>query len=196
MLAVGVWFLNSHMRRTGLKDKMIEWRMSAEAKHTGMGIPLLEWDLLLKTKGGRRTGPTFDSKLASRKGERVGIIGFMAPIYQYRGMTEFLLLPMPIECYFCEAPPMREVILVQVMEGASFDLYREPVYVNGELELYEGPGTKFFYALKDADLGAGDLGTELTPKSVPMEHRRHAPTPDNDMLEGIRRPGGGAATAE
>jgi len=127
----------------------------------------LPWDIMRKTKGTRKTGPTFTPELLEHKDNRVSVVGFMTPLYEFRNTTEFLFLPMPIECYFCESPPMRDVILVQMAEGKKVDLVEEPVLLDATLALNEGPGTKFFYVMKDAVLSDGQ---QLTPKKITPQH--------------------------
>jgi hypothetical protein len=48
---------------------------------------------------------------------------------------------------------MRDVVLVQMEKDKTVDIVTEPVVVSGTLALNEGPGTKFFYVVKDANRG-------------------------------------------
>jgi len=169
-----VVFVNGQMQRGTLKDRMEKVRQAAEAKQRGSGVELLSWDILRKTTGSRKTGPTFDKRLMEKRDEKVSIIGFMVPLYDFRNIKEFILLPVPIECYFCQAPPMRDVMLVQMAENTSVDLVKEPIIVSGDLTLNEGPGTKFFYVIKDATRGAAEKGGKLTRKKITTEHVQHA----------------------
>ncbi|MCX5759524.1 MAG: DUF3299 domain-containing protein, partial [Candidatus Hydrogenedentes bacterium] len=168
-----VVFINGQMQRGTLKDQMEKVRRAAETKQRGSGVDLLSWDTLRKTTGTRRTGPSFDKALVDKRGGSVSLIGFMVPLYDFRDIKEFILLPVPIECYFCQAPPMRDVMLVQMAAGKATDLAKEPVIISGELTLNEGPGTKFFYVIKDATRGAAEKCGKLTKKKITSEHTQH-----------------------
>jgi hypothetical protein len=173
ILAV-VILVNGYMRRGSLSEQMEQVRRQAEASQQDLGVSIFSWDLLRKTTGTRRAGPTFDKQLAEHNDKPVSLVGFMVNMYELRAMKEFLLLPLPIECYFCQAPPMRDVVLVQMAEDRTADLMREPVLIEGDLKLNEGPGTKFFYVIKNAEVGAGKRGGKLHRKTITQEHVMHA----------------------
>jgi len=166
-------FAKSQFERGSYKDNMEKWRRVAEAKREGGGLEILRWDLLKRTKGNLRIGAEFPSEVRALGGGPINIVGFMVPLRDYRKMTEFLLLPLPIQCYFCESPPARDVILVQMREGEKVDLYEEPVLINGALELSEGPGVKFFYRITDASWGPGKEDDTLHKKTPAVEHQVH-----------------------
>lgn len=172
-ILAGVALVNGAMRRGSLADQMDKVRRASEENQKKSGISLLSWELLRKTKGNTRSGPTFAPELLASRDKAVSVVGFMVPAYVFRNMTEFLLLPLPIQCYFCEAPPMRDVVLVQMDEGKGVDLVNEPVLINGALTLNEGPGTKFFYVIKNAERGVAERGGRLTPKNVSPEQIQH-----------------------
>ncbi len=165
--------LNYMTRQRSLKERMIEWRREIEGRRQGKGLDLLPWKLLQETKGNVRKGPTFHPELLPWDNTPVDIIGFMVPIETFRNMSEFLLLPMPIECYFCERPPMRDVMLVRMKEGETADLFREPIIINGILHLSHGPETKFFYVTKNTTFGPGEEEGLLTRKGIAPEHMGH-----------------------
>lgn len=161
------------MQRGTLADYYQDLRAKYENQHESRGVPLLYWDLLRETKGTKRTGPDFSEDLLGMRDGTVNLIGFMVPLYSFRATTEFLLLRLPVECYFCESPPMRDVMLVQMAEGKTTDIVKEPVIVSGTLTLNEGPGTKFFYVLKDASREPAEEGGKLTRKNVQPETIEH-----------------------
>ncbi len=184
-----VALLNNFFYRSSLAERMERYRMMIERDRKSKGIDLVSWKLLQKTKGNMRTGPTFDEELLKLDRQRIHIVGFMVPLNQFRKMKEFLLLPLPIECYFCQAPPMRDVIVVQMAENETADLYREPVLINGVLNLQKGKGVKFFYIITDARLGPAKEGGSLTRKTVAPQHMMHVqPAPQEQLLEGIESP--------
>lgn len=173
VILAGVVGLNIYYRLGGLQAKFIQIRKNAEVATAKQGVELLNWELLQKTKGSLRSGPTFDKELIARakEGRRSNLMGFMTPIDQIRDVSHFMLLPMPIECYFCKMPPMRDVMLVRMAEGDVTNIMEEPVLVTGGLNLHEGPKQKFFYSMADSGLRAGDTGKPLTTKSISAEHR-------------------------
>jgi len=180
---------NSAFQRADLREQATRQRNSVEQKRAKQGVDLLKWPLVRETVGTLSSGPTFHEKLKAKGGQHVDIVGFMVPLEQFRNMTEFLLLPVPIECYFCRMPPARDVILVQMAKGESVGLYEEPVLINGTLKLNEGEDVKFFYELNNAKLGAGERQRNLTPNSVAPEHM--VPKHDEQqeqLLEGTEPP--------
>ncbi|MCX8064260.1 MAG: DUF3299 domain-containing protein [Candidatus Hydrogenedentes bacterium] len=184
-----VALLNNFFYRSSLAERMEKYRTMVERDRKSKGIDLLSWKLLQKTKGNMRTGPTFDEELLKYDKSRIHIVGFMVPLNQFRKMKEFLILPLPIECYFCQAPPMRDVVVVQMAENETTDLYKEPVLINGILNLQKGKGTKFFYIITDARIGPGKEGETLTRKAVAPQHMMHIqPAPQEQLLEGVESP--------
>lgn len=180
---------NNFFERSSLAEKMEKYRQAVENERTKKGIDIISWKVLQKTKGNMRTGPTFDENLLPYDKQRVHIVGFMVPLNEFRKIKEFLLLPLPIECYFCQAPPMRDVIIVQMAENETTELYREPVLLNGILNLQKGKGVKFFYILTDAHIGPAKEGGSLTKKEVQPQHMMHVqPAPQEQLLEGVETP--------
>ena len=164
--------------RSDLANRMETARKGVEQTRKSEGLELLPWPIVQRTTGNVKKGPTFDDRLLPFDQQRVDIVGFMVPLEQFRDMTEFLLLPLPLECYFCQSPPMRDVMVVQMAKDKTTKLYREPVLINGVLSLNKGPGTKFFYVIKDAKIGPGKKGDTLTVKEVAPQHMipGHEPT--------------------
>lgn len=214
VILAGVVGLNIYYRLGGLQAKFTQIRRSAEVATAKQGVDLLNWELLQKTKGSLRSGPTFDKDLVARakEGRTANLMGFMTPIDQFRDVSHFMLLPMPIECYFCRMPPMRDVMLVRMAEGEVTQIVEEPVLITGKLNLHEGPKQKFFYSMTNSGMRAGNSGEKLTTKSISPEHRTQgykegsklmqeqdaaggAP-PDGELLPGVPVPPPGATAAE
>ena len=165
--------INMYMRRQGLIDKFDAMRRQFEAQAVQAGTDVLDWELLRDTKGTIRSGAKFPEELLPKAGQIVNLMGFTTPIDQFRAATHFMLLPLPIECYFCQAPPMRDVMLVHMAEGEATDMYEEPVMLTGRLVLNEGKGQQFFYTLEDAIMTSkGGTAT----KSYSKQHRQEGQT--------------------
>ncbi|MDX9972780.1 MAG: DUF3299 domain-containing protein [FCB group bacterium] len=202
---------NSFVQRSTLAEKMVTWRVQLEQQQEAtQKLGLLKWPLLQKTTGGYAKGPTFADELRKYHQQSVHIMGFQVPVEQFRDMTEFLLLPMPIECYFCQSPPMKDVVLVQMAEGEVAPLFKEPVLISGNMELHEGPKTQFFYVIKDAQWGKPGEKVKMTRKQVPVEHQlphnkneepleKGKQVPDavsvQDVINSVPTPATGAETA-
>ena len=122
-----------------------------------------------ETKGSLRKGGRFSEDLLARDGDVINLIGFMVPQEEFRDVNEFLLLPIPLECYFCSMPPPKDVMFVEMKEGETTHIYSEPVILNGRITVNQGPDQKFFYQLDEVELGGLD-GGELTKKRLKLEH--------------------------
>jgi hypothetical protein len=179
---------NSTLRRGNLKDQMEKYRQQVESDRRGSGLDLVQWPMLRRTTGSLRSGGDFDAGVVKMDQTHVDIVGFMVPLDQFRNMTDFLLLPVPIECYFCESPPARDVIYVKMQEGQTTNLFQEPVLINGIFNLHPGPKQDFFYTISDATLGPGVAGAKLSPKSVSPQHMIPGHQPTEDLLQGMEPP--------
>ncbi len=70
---------------------------------------------------------------------------------RFQGVTEFMLTPLPLDCYWREIAPINQVIYVRTANPIEFG-DGVAIAVRGILELREQEGPKFFYVLKDAEL--------------------------------------------
>jgi len=172
-ILAAVVFVNGYMRRGSLAGQYEKARLAAESNQKQIGVDLLSWNILRKTKGTSWTGPNFGADLKGFDQKPVSLVGFMVPAYEFRAMKEFMLLPLPIQCYFCESPPMRDVVLVQMQEGATVDLVNEPVLISGTLKLNEGKDSKYFYAIQNATRGVAEKNGKFTQKNVKQETIQH-----------------------
>ncbi len=180
----------------GLGDKVAQFtamRVTLEEQRRAEGIQLLNWKLVQETGGSRFTGPDYHEELVALDGAYVNLIGFMTPLDRFRNVSEFLFLPLPLECYFCNVPPMRDVFVVQMAEGETTNLYEEPVLVQGRLDLSAWDSHKFFYALRDATLTAAESGTVLPrfgTKKIDEEHMAPQHGQEPELVEGMEPPTG------
>lgn len=171
LIVGGIVLVNGYMRRAGMRELFEQMRAAVEEKHRSEGVTLLDWKELHKVVGRRQTGATFPETLKAKNGRLINIVGFMSPIDQFRNVTEFMLLPVPIMCYFCDAPPMRDIIEVKLQKPA--DMINEPVLIGGRLRLHEGPRPLFFYTIEDAKWNEAVKDEEPTEKEVGQDHRLH-----------------------
>ncbi len=164
---------NTYFGLEARRDKAIKFRKAIEAAKIAEGVELMNWDLFQATKGTIRKGATYVEELQKFDQLPVNIVGYMVPINQFRSVDNFMLLPMPLNCYFCEAPPMRDIIMIKMKPGEVVDLAEEPVLIGGQLHLNEGPNQQFFYTIDYANLGPALEGEILTRKRISEEHREH-----------------------
>lgn len=180
-----VAFANYQFNRTDLAKRMNALRMEKEKGERDKGYTVIDWKHITETKGSARSGPTFVEELKKQNGKQINIVGFMQPLNQFRDMTEFILLPLPIECYFCRIPPISHVVIVQMAEGEATNLFKEPVVLNGTLKLGEGPGTKYFYTIADAKLGPDQT---LTQRYMKEEHMTPGHDTQTELQQGFEPP--------
>ncbi len=186
MVIGGVVFANGQLGRQGLAEDFEKLRETLEQQRVNSGVPVLPWKLPRGTKGTLKKGATFTPELMEHNGKEVFIIGFMVPDEEYLNVTEFLMLPIPLECYFCAMPPSRDVLYVKLREGEKADIAMEPVLIRGTLKLNEGPGVKFFYTLENATLESALEGGHLTKKRLKLQHMlRGHETDDSMKLDGV-----------
>jgi hypothetical protein len=162
-------FVNTQLRRGNLAEKYEALREQFETEQAALDSNFLKWELLRATKGRLRAGGKFTEEIKKYDGQRVAMYGFQVPSEDYRDVSEFLLLPIPLECYYCSMPPPRDVLHVQMAAGLTTSIYNEPVLLNGVFTLNEGPDQKFFYQMTDTTLVELD-GGELTKKRIQLQH--------------------------
>lgn len=191
VIIAGLVLLKSWSERGSYTKQRWAWREQVEKQRRNLGTELLSWDILRETKGTIYSGPKFHETLLALHGTVVNLVGFMVPLYEFRNAREFLVLPLPIECYFCGRPPMRDVVFVQMGGDQEVQVVNEPVLISGILTLSEGAGAKFFYVIKEARWGAAEVGGKLTQKITSPEHMAPAhlkQLDDETMYEGAEPP--------
>jgi hypothetical protein len=171
VIIAGIVGVNTWTRLDTLKEHYRKMRMALEEKYRSEGYYVIEWDAMRQTKGSVRSGAEFPEALKERDGQLNNICGFMMPIDQFRNVSEFMLLPVPLICYFCDAPPMRDVIEVKLTSAGK--MINEPIVVGGRLNLHEEPGADYFYTMEEALWNEAVKEGESTDKEMDMEHKIH-----------------------
>ncbi len=165
-----VAFVNIQLNRGNLAAEFEAMRTRLEGERSEEGLEFLSWGLIKKTKGSLRSGGQYQEELLEHDQVPVNLMGFMVPQEQFRDVTEFLLLPIPLECYFCSMPPARDVMLIQLAEGETTDIYSTPVIISGNFNIHEGSDVKFFYAITEGHVGAGDPEAGLKKRRLELQH--------------------------
>ncbi len=174
--------VNTQLRRGNLAQQYERLREGLEAGHLQEGMNLLPWSLPRKTKGRLISGGTFAADLFKYNNQPVHMTGFMVPQESFIDVSDFMLLPIPIECYFCSMPPSRDVLYVQLQEGETAQIYAEPVLILGTFKIHEGPDQKYFYSLTDATIKAAEDGGELTRRRLKLQHMLPVHDRDPELL--------------
>jgi hypothetical protein len=190
VVLVAVVFANLTFQRQGLWEHYENLRLEAEKERKSKGYNLLDWELLQMTTGSVRKGATYNEVLLAKDSDPINLMGYMQPLNEFRNMSEFMMLPVPIECYFCKRPPMRDMVLIHLEEGQTAQLVKDPMLVNGTLTLNKEPGSKFFYTVDDANIGPGKEGSTPERRDIPTEHMqpKHTPTEEKQLMPGREAP--------
>ncbi|MDK1020250.1 MAG: DUF3299 domain-containing protein [Candidatus Hydrogenedentes bacterium] len=178
----GVALANSQFRRGNLAQQYERLRAQLESGHLQEGMNLLPFNLLRKTKGSLTKGGTFAADLFDYNNQPAHMIGFMVPQETFIDVSDFMMLPIPIECYFCAMPPARDVLYVHLQEGETAQIYAEPVLILGTFKINEGPGQKYFYSITDATIRAAEDDGELTRRRLKLQHMLPVHERDPDLL--------------
>lgn len=188
-LILSVVFVNSQMGRAGNRAQFEELLLTLQQQRIDKGDLILEWKHMRETKGKPRTGGTFSEDLLAYDGKEINIVGFQTPEAEFRDVKEFLMLPIPLECYFCSMPPPKDVMLIRLREGETTRIFIEPVIVGGILKVNQGPDQKFFYELTEARMGGSLDGGPLTKKRLELQHMLGGDLhPDEELLEPTQEP--------
>jgi hypothetical protein len=111
------------------------------------------WGLFLETSVDRRFRPTFPKHLRELEGCKVTLTGFMHPVSDDLEAAEFLLVEMPVGCWYCEMPDLTGIVLVEMQPGKTVPLTRGALEVTGKLKLNATDPENFFFIVVDAVAG-------------------------------------------
>lgn len=154
-MGVLVWFDSKGIP----PEPTVQWQKDGKAP------PLLSFPFLDKANYEEKTDDlsvTYPNDMAALDGKKVSIAGFMTPFEKLDDMHQFLLMPSSGGCFFCQAPSLSQVVMVQqtAAPGASDKLpfVQEPIMVTATLHLYakdsKNPAHQagFIFALDDAQI--------------------------------------------
>lgn len=193
VVVIAALFVLNYTFDLGLQvEKYDKIRKAAESEREKEGMDLLKWRYMRDTEGNLRSGPTFTDELKKFNNTQVNLVGFMVPEYEFRDVKEFILLPLPIECYFCKRPPVHDVMMIQMEEKTTTKIFEGPILVNGVLRLHEGPKQKYFYTIEHAALESAEKGGALKTRYINPDHMLPQHTQDVTLDEGIELKGGAA----
>jgi hypothetical protein len=116
----------------------------------------LPWGLLLETNLSRQGQPTFPHPIKELDNLRVELVGYMQPIGDDPETSLFLLVEQPVGCWYCELPEPTGIVCVELKEGKTIEVTRDPVKIIGKLKLNRDDPEDFFFLVTDAEVGVPD----------------------------------------
>jgi hypothetical protein len=114
------------------------------------GVNPLAWEVLAETTVDRRYRPTFARYLKELAGKGVVLDGFQQPIGDDPDLSSFLLIEHPVGCWYCEAPELVNIVLVELPGDKTIRPTRSQLRVTGKLLLNADDPENFFYVIRDA----------------------------------------------
>lgn len=123
---------------------------------TKSGDNALPWPLLMETSLDREFRPRFHPRLKELDGLRVSITGFMQPLTDDLEMNSFMLIEYPTGCWYCEAPEITAIVLVELPEDKNITYTRNMVKIVGTLKLNDRDPEDFLYTIRDARVSEVD----------------------------------------
>ena len=125
-------------------------------------LPMIDFPLLGEARPVDLIDMTleFPESLKKLNGQRVGLIGFMAPFDSLEDMSRCQVVPSYVGCNFCSPPNLRQV--VYVTQGSedepekTYSFIEEPSYVTGTFKIslpesdHEGQTRGFVYSIENA----------------------------------------------
>ena len=125
-------------------------------------LPMIDFPLLGEARPVDLIDMTleFPESLKKLNGQRVSMVGFMAPFDSLEDMSRCQMVPSYVGCNFCSPPNLRQVVYVtQGSEDESEKTYsfiEEPSYVTGTFKIslpesdHEGKTRGFVYSIENA----------------------------------------------
>ncbi|MBI1918247.1 MAG: DUF3299 domain-containing protein, partial [Planctomycetes bacterium] len=120
------------------------------------GLNVLPWNVLATTTLDRQFRPTFPKYLRELEGKQVTLSGFMQPLGEGLDMGTFLLIEYPVGCWYCEAPDIVAMVLIEMPRGRTQRFGRDLVEVTGRLKLNSTDPEDFLYAIRSATVKSAE----------------------------------------
>jgi hypothetical protein len=121
------------------------------------GITPLPWAVLAETTVSHAYKPTFARYLRDLEGKQVSLAGYVQPLgEEQQELNTFLLIEYPVGCWYCEMPEISSIVQVELPAGKHIAYSRRLIKVTGELKLNGSDPERFFYTLRDAQVGEVD----------------------------------------
>lgn len=181
VVILGIAAFNQWYRLYRITDLHTQMAKNVRQGLIDRGIRPVSWELLGQTKGEFESVPEYPPAVKELAGQTATVAGYGIPLTgassathqhasmlplpppvlelflghshakTFQGVTELILTPLPLECYWKEVPPLNQAIYVRTANPIEFG-DGAAIAVTGTLELREQDGPKFFYVLQDAEL--------------------------------------------
>jgi hypothetical protein len=120
------------------------------------GVNGLPWAVISETTLDRNYRPTFTSYLKELDGRQVQLVGYMQPFSDDQDPGAFLLIEYPVGCWYCEAPEVTGIVLIELPAGKTRHLTRAALRVTGKLTLNGTDPENFLYVIRGAKVVEAD----------------------------------------
>lgn len=162
VFALAVWLIHEMQDGFLFTANGVSLRSELESRHlTGERVPTpIDFNLLDEVKPLDLIDMTleFPESLRALDGQRVRLIGFMAPYDSLYDMRRCMIVPSYVGCTFCAPPSLTQVVYVRQKEraGQEFAFIEPPSDVSGILriaegeDLHEGHRDGFVYVIDEA----------------------------------------------
>ncbi|MGE3804058.1 MAG: DUF3299 domain-containing protein [Gemmataceae bacterium] len=114
------------------------------------GINPLPWQVINETTLDRQYRPQFAKYLKELDGKQVEMEGFMQPLGEGDDIAAFMLIEYPTGCWYCEAPGITGIFLIELPSGKTTRNTRDAVKIVGKLSLNATDPENFLYNVTGA----------------------------------------------
>jgi hypothetical protein len=114
------------------------------------GLTTVTWGMLNATTLDAKFRPTFSKTLQQLDGKKVALTGYMVPFDDAQDLPAFLVIEDQFCCLSCELPAMAGRVYIELPEGQTTPLTRNPVTITGKLILNSTDPDACFYSIVDA----------------------------------------------
>jgi hypothetical protein len=123
---------------------------------------LIDWYTLGATVIHRRAAPDYPEQMANLDGKTARVRAFMHPFDDLASMKNFMLMPTPGGCSFCQPASPKMVVLIRQKGDGPFPYISKPIEVEGTLKLWKRDSPdeahrSFLYVMDDAVAREVDL---------------------------------------
>ena len=166
------------------KESKVEGN-TTNAKAPSQSLPVIDFPLLGEARPVDLIDMTleFPESLKKLNGQRVSMVGFMAPFDSLEDMVRCQMVPSYVGCNFCSPPSLRQVVYITQGKDnepeQTYPFIEEPSYVTGTFRIslpesvHEGKERGFIYSIENAVVTAhkGDAPKRAPGHGTPAGHQ-------------------------
>ena len=158
---------------------------TTNTKAPSESLPVIDFPLLGEARPVDLIDMTleFPESLKKLNGQRVSMVGFMAPFDSLEDMVRCQMVPSYVGCNFCSPPNLRQVVYITQGKDdepeQTYPFIEEPSYVTGTFRIslpesvHEGKEQGFIYSIENAVVTAhkGDAPKRAPGHGTPAGHQ-------------------------